>query len=409
MRRLRTAKCLGILGSLLLMLGPLAAFVAPVSAYAQADITCDDFVRQEAAQALLDADDAYAEALDPDGDGVACREEVEEDEGDEGDVAEDDGAADDEDAATDEDDEPASRNPLRGRFGGNRADFENAYGLPADDEERDYPVGVVYDVDGFRRVSVFFHRSYVAYITALPARDAPWTQSEAEEIVFAFLPADWEQSSPPIQTDDGDLLIPGHSPYMETRFSAATYARYDAQGEPGDAYFLLRLDTDAEVTGVEVGLGNNVQAPPDEEDEDDSAEGDENDEDEVAVEPEAAEYLADVRSQFDRLVASVDEFGRTITDPDFTTDQALFDRLIEILVLWSSATANARSLDPPADYDDLHQTFTEYAGLLSGASIDLTIGLSSGDQSSIESGGDQLQQAIALQPTIEAQLAEAGV
>jgi hypothetical protein len=293
---------------------------------------------------------------------------------------------------------------LRGRFGGNRADFENAYGEPADDEERDYPVGFVYGVDGFRRLSVFFHRGYVAYITALAARDAPWTQSEAEGIAFAFLPADWEQTGPPIQTDDGDLLIPGHSPYMETRFSAATYERYDAQGEPGDVFFLLRLDADAEVTGVEVGLGNNVQAPLDEGDE-----GDEDVGDEVDVDPEAAEYLDDVRSQFDRLVASVDEFGRIITDPEFTTDGALFDRLVEILVLWSSARVNAQSLDPPADYEDLHRTFTEYAGLLSGASIDLTIGLSSGEQSSIESGGEQLQEAIALQPTIEERLTEAGV
>src|SRR5512134_1747376 len=69
------------LGALLLVLGPLSALAAPAGLFAQDDsITCDDFNRQEAAQALLDADDAYAAALDPDGNGVACDDEGEESE-----------------------------------------------------------------------------------------------------------------------------------------------------------------------------------------------------------------------------------------------------------------------------------------------------------------------------------------
>ena len=97
------------------------------------------------------------------------------------------------------------------------------------------------------------------------------------------------------------------------------------------------------------------------------------------------------------------------SDPNFTIDHALFDRLIEILILWSSASVNASSLEPPTGYEELHQTFVAYAGLLAGAANDLKVGLSSGDQANIESGGAQLQEAIALQPEIEEQLANAGV
>src|SRR5918992_2529819 len=119
MRRLRMATSLGVLGSLLMMLGPLVAAVAPAPAFAQAEITCEDFVRQEAAQALLDADESYADALDPDGDGVACNEE-----GDSEAQGQDEAAAEDataEGEATVEaagEGEPTSGNPLRGRFGG---------------------------------------------------------------------------------------------------------------------------------------------------------------------------------------------------------------------------------------------------------------------------------------------------
>jgi hypothetical protein len=42
------------------------------------DLDCDDFADADAAQVLLDADDSYEDALDPDGDGVACNEDDEE-------------------------------------------------------------------------------------------------------------------------------------------------------------------------------------------------------------------------------------------------------------------------------------------------------------------------------------------
>ncbi len=58
---------------LLLMIGMLSPFAA-TGAGAQ-DLTCDDFNSQRAAQAVLEADPSLEDALDADGDGVACNED----------------------------------------------------------------------------------------------------------------------------------------------------------------------------------------------------------------------------------------------------------------------------------------------------------------------------------------------
>jgi hypothetical protein len=58
-----------------LLVAFLCAFLTPVVASAGTAIACDDFANPDAAQHLLDLDDSYADALDPDGDGTACNED----------------------------------------------------------------------------------------------------------------------------------------------------------------------------------------------------------------------------------------------------------------------------------------------------------------------------------------------
>ncbi|HYI24260.1 MAG TPA: hypothetical protein VD767_02530, partial [Thermomicrobiales bacterium] len=53
----------------------LFALLSPFAASAQSGVSCAEFANPDAAQHLLDLDDGYAEALDPDGDGVACNED----------------------------------------------------------------------------------------------------------------------------------------------------------------------------------------------------------------------------------------------------------------------------------------------------------------------------------------------
>jgi hypothetical protein len=398
------------LGATVLVLGPLVALAAPAGLLAQDDsITCADFNRQEAAQALLDADERYAPALDPDGDGVAC-------------TADDEATAPSEPTETpapeptatpteaaEEEPERSSRNPLRWRLGSNMADFEDVYGEPDGDPEN-YPVGYPYEVEGFAEVAVFPHRNYVVHLTLIAPEDEAWSQREADQIGREFLPADWVDERP-IVTADGDLLIPGHSAALEPRFSQATYERYGASGEQGDAFLLFRLNDDNAIDSIEIGLGNRLQDPPDDiapdprEEGDEGDEEDEEDEEETATDP--AQYLRDVRAQFDVLVGSIDEFGRIISDPNFAEDQALRDRLAEILVLWAGATEDAAALQAPEEFAELQAAFQQYADLLSSAAIDLTVGLSAGDETSIQAGADKLRQAIDLQTAIESLLAEA--
>lgn len=85
---------------LLFMLGFLSP-VASMGAGAQ-ELTCDDFNSERAAQAVLDADPEMEDALDPDGNGVACDHEE--------DASDDDGgsARDDEEDATDAEDDGSS-------------------------------------------------------------------------------------------------------------------------------------------------------------------------------------------------------------------------------------------------------------------------------------------------------------
>lgn len=62
------------LGVLLLFIIGLMSPIASAGVGAQ-DLTCDDFTSTRAAQAVLDADPSLEDALDPDGDGIACNED----------------------------------------------------------------------------------------------------------------------------------------------------------------------------------------------------------------------------------------------------------------------------------------------------------------------------------------------
>lgn len=373
---------LGLLAAVFLLV-PLLAAALPGrgigirAAAAQEAISCADFTRPEAAQALLDADDGYAGALDPDGDGEAC---------------------------TDADLEilETAIPELENRFGGPRILFEREYGDPVGDEDAAWPDGAEYDVDGFREVSVFYHADYAAYITLSAERRAPFSQAEAEEIVLDFLPEDFEQEDEPTETEDGDLLIGGHSDALEDRFGAGTYERYGASGEPGDVFFVLRLDADNDVSAIEIGLGLEEQTGPETE-EDDEAEPTPEPEDEDAEptpepQPEdeaetlsADEYVETVTGEVETLLGSIDDFFALIGSETFG-DDASIDQLTTTLTLWSGAAITAAEITPPDGFEDAHELYLEFTDLLLTASTDFLLGIS-GDDASLTSAGEALNDA----------------
>lgn len=376
----------GLFVVLFLLIQVLAAGFAgrpPVASVIAQEITCDDFNDPEAAQALLDADDSFEDALDPDGDGDACTE--------------------DDLAALEEADAEPTYEELLGRLGGERADIEEEYGEQTNDEDEPWPVGAEYDIEGFRRVSIFYHRDYAAYIILTAERRSPFSQSEAEEIALDFLPEDFEQGDQPDETEDGDLIIAGHSAAMETRFGESTYRRYGAEGELGDVHFILRLDAENDVSSIEIGIGVEEQTgPPDDEEEEaaptEEAEPEEEEdptpepeeEEEVAV--DADEYVTTVRGEVETLLTSIDEFFTLIGDPDFGDDESI-DQLSGILTLWAGASSTASSLTPPEGFEDAHELYVEFTNLLLTASTNFLVGISDGDDASITAAGENLSEA----------------
>ncbi len=347
------------------------------------EISCADFNSTDAAQALLEADDSFEDALDPDGDGDACTDD---------DLAELEAQAED----------PTAIAELEARFGSPRADFEDEYGDPTNDEDDAWPVGAEYDIDGFREVSVFYHLDYAAYITLSAERRTPFSQSEAEEIVLAFLPDDFEQDGQPEDTEDGDLLIPGHSDALEERFGPGTYERYGATGDPGDVSFILRLNADNDVSGIEIGLGLTEQTGPEAEEDEDAEPTPEpedeepvpdpadEDEDETAV--DADEYVGTVTSEVESLLQSIDDFFVLIGSDDFGSDESI-DGLTDALTLWAGAGATAADLTPPDGFEDAHELYIEFTDLLLTASSNFLIGISDSDDASITAAGEALNDA----------------
>lgn len=371
----------GLVVALLVLMNLMAGVVASrgvgiTTARAQ-EISCEDFNTPEAAQALLDADDSFEDVLDPDGDGDACTED---------DLAEIE--AQQEAAAS------GVIAELEARFGSPREVFEAEYGEPTEETAEAYPFGFEYDVDGFRDVSVFYHSDYVAYLTLTSERRSPFSMDEAEEVAFDFLPEDFEQGDQPEETSEGDLLIPGHSDALEDRFGAGTYLRYGATGEPGDVYFLLRLDADSDVHAVEIGLGVTEQEPQEDTEEEETPEPEE--EEEETPEPDegddAAEYVETVTTEVTTLLQSIDEFYVVIQDPDFGNDETI-DQLTATLLQWSGAFSTAEELTPPDGYEEAHELYLEFTELLLGASTDFLVGIGDGDDTSIQSAGEQLTQA----------------
>jgi hypothetical protein len=394
----------GLLVALFLLIQVFAAGLAglvPATDAAAQEITCDDFNDPEAAQALLDADNSFEDALDPDGDGDACTE---------------DDLAALEEAAND-----PTIDELDGRLGGERAGIEEEFGEQTNDEDEPWPVGAEYDVDGFRRVSIFYHRDYAAYVILTAERRSPFTQSEAEEIAVDFLPEDFEQGDQPVETEDGDLLIPGHSEAMERRFGEGTYARYGAEGEQGDVHFILRLDADNDVSSIEIGLGLAEQTGPEDEgeesdeeepteeaapaeDEEPTPEQEDEPEEEQAV--DAGEYVATVRGEVETLLDSIDEFFALIGDPDFGSDESI-DQLSVILAQWAGASSTASGLTPPEGFEDAHELYLEFTDLLLTASSNFLVGISDGDDASITAAGENLDDARTTGETLLSVLEDA--
>jgi hypothetical protein len=360
----------------------------PATAVAQSRFTCADFTSQEAAQAILDADldEGTNQALDPDGDGLAC-EDLPSSGNQAGPTAEPE-----ETATPAETEEPAAKKPLEARFGGSRDSFETKYGEPVDAGQGNYPIGFYYEVTGFESVNVFYHKDYVAYLTLTAAEDAPWSKIKANQLVKGFLPADVKLDKP-TTTDEDDALTTGHSKALEKRFGESTYDKYGAKGKLGDLYFLLQMNADNKVEVIEVGLGNDLQS---------------GEEPTPTVQsgnytPEQVAYLRTIRQEFDALQASLDTFDQVLDqvgNNTITADEAV-NQLVTIFTTWQTANDTAHNMTPPVGMEETHELYLEFTGLLAGAAEDYANGLTNGDDAALSAGDDKVGQARVLRSLLD--------
>jgi hypothetical protein len=375
-------------------------FASPSLTRAQgATFTCADFNTQEAAQAILDSGPGAAteDALDPDGDGQAC-EDLPSAQGNQSKPTPTPKATAEaeETPANTNDDKPG---PLDARFGGTRDSFEAKYGDPTSDEDAGYPLGFEYEAAGFETVNAFFHKDYVAYLTLTADPTAPWSKIKANQLVKGFLPIDAKLDKA-ANTDDGDAITTGHSKALEKRFGESTYAKYGAEGEVGDLYFVLRLNEDNKVDSVEVALGNTLQTgetPPI------------NNTGELT--PEELAYLSAVREGFDSCTSSMDQFEQLLTDlqNNAVAADTAANTLVQIFTTWGEADSAAQKLDAPASQASTQELYTEFTGLLKGASEDYSDYIINSNDAALDSATEKYSQAATLRPLIEALLDASGV
>ncbi len=235
------------------------ALMAPAAgaSLAQATVTCDNFTSQAAAQLSLNDDNA--DALDSDGDGVACESLPDSASSNPA------GQGDDTTIGTGN---PQDVSPCTGvldntvsnaHIGTTRAEFEAVYGSPVDTE-----FSIEYDIDGCGTVfAAYFEDETTTSIMVFSPRtdndkdfqepdSADWTLVEAEQIARNFLPGDAQDTG--AFDIDNFRIVEGESDYLLQSVPTAAYDYVDNSREYG-GYSYSMFTTDAgEVSWIIISL-----------------------------------------------------------------------------------------------------------------------------------------------------------
>jgi hypothetical protein len=385
----------------LLMISLLAGSVHPTFAVAQtADISCDDFVTQPAAQALLDADAAYAAALDEDGNGVACEDLPSTRSGDSVSVPQASPTSAPEEAATPEavvttdaspsapalsDEEVAAA--LDGRYGGSRESFEALYGAPRETDEAEEAASFFYDIPGFESVEVAYYEGFVrAFVVALPG---PVDVATGNNLVDFFLPVDTTIEAQNVDNGAGALVTIAFSPALQQRFDAEVYELYGATGQQGEFYYQFRLDDDGQVAAIDMTLGGRL--------------------DETEPAGDTAAYLAEAMAGYDGVIASMGVFAALIGAPPDEPTDAYRDALRTEAAIWQDAYTAALALTPPDELADLHEQYLAFMDLMNDAAADINNGLDQDDPDLIDQGINQVIEATTLIEDLDGAFAAAAL
>ncbi|MGI8404365.1 MAG: hypothetical protein ACR2OE_06300 [Thermomicrobiales bacterium] len=279
----------------------------------------------------------------------------------------------------------SSSDALLGVLGGNRADFEDEFGAPADDADAaDFAIGEIYtDIHGYDSINVFWDNDVALHIQL--NANTGWTETKALSTANEFLPSDVQLDSKATELDGGELLYAGSSEALGGEISRSTYRSYKVGGTAGDLRVILipgDKDTFAKVdiaigAGDEFGGGSSVPTK------------------EATAEPTAKsktlprateapvktptskkkggtvapdEYLTNIRSEVDTRQKEMDRFVEIIGLGAAATDADITD-LTDILVSWSALPA----YDAPSGYAEIDDAYTSLSENLASAATNLIV------------------------------------
>ena len=225
-----------------------------VPATTQGSVSCDSFSSQSAAQLALR--DNNADALDPDGDGVACKSLPTSSASNQ--RKQGNGTANGTDKVS-----PCTgvldNNVSNAHIGTTRAEFEALYGSPVDTE-----FFIEYDIEGCGVVfASYFEDEVTTTINVFSPRtddekerqepdEADWTLVEAEQIARNFLPGDAQDTG----TFDIDnyRIVEGESTYLLQSVPTAAYDYVDNSQEYGGYSYSMFTTEAGDVSWIIISL-----------------------------------------------------------------------------------------------------------------------------------------------------------
>ncbi len=399
---------------------------------------CDDYSTASAAQFALDINPGLAPSLDPDGNGIACDHEGASSSGGPssgglqlpGPETPTPSTSNVPAEATVDaiDQQPATTttstsqpSALDGRLGSTRAAFEAVYGAPVEEFPDDAnptvtgrmyappPTAIdlfaIFDTDELTRVFI--------------GAETTWDGAGVIEVIDDFLPGDITELPQPELLDDVTYIMSLHSAELETPAIADLMSRGALPGDIGDLYIVLYTEDGAGVFDVELGIGNgdNVResfastgtgaeptAIPTETGQttttstgtgaEPTAIPAETGQTTTTSTGTASSFLADTRTEVDRLQAEIADFRRIIRADTFSDPE--IDRLTEIISGWLLIDT-AVPVAPPehsAMAQQLHQVRTDVSTI--GLNVFMLLGAPEGvDMSETATLLDSVESSLA--------------
>jgi hypothetical protein len=288
----------------------LATFLGPIGAGAGNSVSCDDFANPDAAQHLLDIDDTYAGDLDPDGDGIACNED--------GDQDEDSGSSSE------------YLDTVATEVVTIQASFETFLDLLAEPYEEmtiDERTEHTDDLDDIAAI-------WASYPDDAPAPEAPAEFADIDDMYREWIDwvgtagESWQAFRVADQEGTDDEIQEAIDAFSEAQATARELAAnlFDLVEDEGG----VAQDAPADDAGEESGS---------------------------ALTPD--DYLAAVDDHFNLLVDSFQDFTDLVDSGDITEDDR--DTLWAIYDTWAEAADVAAGIEPPAGYEDIHAAYLDVA------------------------------------------------